>query len=319
VKSTVYSLCLLTLAATGCLEAPPPATRATAQPIRSGLSFERLDGTDVAGRFADRDTTIDFASHVDALVTAKLALRHGDVLISYDPKDGEAGTMTLDVRAEFDELDRLALGDFALALDRAFPYERDPEQRGGALLRTYAGLLESWDLGPMRLVTPVPLLPKEPNDGGGDPGPRPRPPAKNPPPPPPPAGAPPPPPGCQRADDNGVVILLACCGGGRPMPWQHDAGGECFTTNVNFCGIGSATSGDPLATACPGRCGPGCASLPLYTQDCLDHDLCLMHHPGLSSTDPTNSCGDELLEAVDDVAFVYASGAGFWIAAFCGI
>lgn len=43
-----------------------------------------------------------------------------------------------------------------------------------------------------------------------------------------------------------------------------------------------------------------------------------MHHQGLGSVDPTGSCGDEMLEAIDDVAFVYASGVGWFVSAVTG-
>jgi hypothetical protein len=47
-----------------------------------------------------------------------------------------------------------------------------------------------------------------------------------------------------------------------------------------------------------------------HTQDCLDHDLCLVHH-GISTfpgvVDTGGHCGDEILEAIDDFSYVYLS------------
>jgi hypothetical protein len=315
---SVSTFVVFTLASAGCFDSPVAPATASAQQAEGGaLWFDRLDGSDVVGTFEAHGVTIGIESHADKLVDAAFYLPNAKAFVSYDPSVGEAGTLTLDVSGDIEPIERDALGDLAVELDRVFPFEQDPDQRGGALLRTYAGLLEDWTIGPIHVVTPIPLLPKD--DGGGDhlPDPKERP-ARNPPPPPPPPGTPPPA-GCQVSDDDGVSLLYSCCGGGRNMLWQHDGIGECFTTNSNFCGANSATSGDPLATACPGRCGPGCSSYPVYTQDCLDHDLCLMHHTTLSSTDPTGSCGDELIDGIDDFAFIYFSGIhGWWEALTCG-
>jgi len=315
---TVSTFVVFTLASAGCLDGPVEPAIASAQQAEGGaLWFDRLDGNDVAGTFEDHGVTIGLESHADKLVDAAFYLPRAKVFVSYDPTVGEAGAMTLDVSGELEQIERDAFADLAVELADVFPFEKDPDQRAGALLRTYAGLLEDWTIGAQHIVSPIPLRPKDDTDGYNIPDPYERP-AKRPA-PPVGVGPLPDPPGCQVIDNDGVTLLYSCCGGGRSVLWQHDAIGECFTTNSNFCGAGSLTSGDPLATKCPGRCGSGCDSYPVYTQDCLDHDLCLMHHTTLSSTDPTGSCGDELLEAVDDFGFVYFSGIqGWWEALTCG-
>jgi hypothetical protein len=285
--------CLALLA--GCLDVEQSTT---SDPVSSGLVLEVVTPTDVSGEYLGYEGTVHLVAHTGPTVTAQLQLADTTIAVAYDPRIGAGGQMTLSVLGPLGQTDRDVLHELALALDRAFPWQGDPRQRSGALLRTYAGFMTDWTLGPTRdpIATAVPPYPQqEPGQqtgGGGGSG-----------------GTSPPP--CQVSDDDGVTLLPQCCNGGTLVNWQHDAYDHCFVTMTNMCGMGSASSGDPLATDCPGRCGSGCSAIPLYTQDCLDHDLCLMHHKGLGPTDPTGSCGDELREAVDDVAYVYASGAGF--------
>lgn len=122
-------------------------------------------------------------------------------------------------------------------------------------------------------------------------------------------------------DDDGATLLPGCCGGGAPLPWQHDAiaGGtvvHCFITETNFCGNASATSGDKLATSCPGRCGVGCAAFPGYFQDCLDHDLCVQED---APSGIGGLCNDEFNEAVNDFASAFVMWWGIlpWIPKGC--
>ena len=287
--------CFLALCLAGCLDQPTIDESTDEQAVSSGLILDRVTAYDVNGRFADGDQVMTLVGHAGPTITAELIGPKTTISVSFDPSQGEIGTMTFDIVGPLDQADRNVLHDLAYALDRAFPYQRDPGQRSGALLRSYAGFLAEWTLGPTHNVT-APLPPR--NGSGGDDDPKKHPPNEQVPPP------------CQQPDDDGVTVLPQCCNGGTVVAWQHDAYDHCFVTMNDVCGMSSATSGDPLATDCPGRCGLGCLSLPMYTQDCLDHDLCLMHHPGLGATDPTGSCGDELRDAVDDFVVVYLTGIG---------
>ena len=69
------------------------------------------------------------------------------------------------------------------------------------------------------------------------------------------------------------------------------------------------------APQCEGRCGAGCPCNSwycvnrYYTQDCLEHDVCLDNNPSDGSTDPfAPNCGDEWGNAADDVLFGSSSG-----------
>lgn len=69
------------------------------------------------------------------------------------------------------------------------------------------------------------------------------------------------------------------------------------------------------APACEGRCGAGCPCNSwycvnkYYTQDCLEHDVCLDNNPSDSSIDPfAANCGDEFGDATDDTLFGSSSG-----------
>lgn len=125
-------------------------------------------------------------------------------------------------------------------------------------------------------------------------------------------GSPPgnPPPGCQLdpGDNDGVVFMFWCCWSTDVFtPWDHDRPDTCLMTDNHRCGY----RGD-LLTPCAGRCGPGCASSPMYFQDCLDHDFCSdVENGGGGATDPFDrNCGDEFGEAVDDFAAIYAATFG---------
>jgi len=79
--------------------------------------------------------------------------------------------------------------------------------------------------------------------------------------------------------------------------WSDDRGdgkhSEYFKVNS------SPNSG----SQCLGRCGGGCDkwwAISSYTQDCLEHDICLWKNPGAPTTSPTGVCGDEWIEAADD-------------------
>lgn len=93
---------------------------------------------------------------------------------------------------------------------------------------------------------------------------------------------------CQVANDNGIVYF-PCTKKLRYL--NHDANGHCFLSENVWTGPGS--------TDCMGECGPSCAGLNFYTQDCGDHDRCGRVHGG--STNPWDAeCGDEYWDADDD-------------------
>jgi hypothetical protein len=291
------------VAAAGCV-APDDVESSTATQAVSGLEFEIDDDTDVAGAYYGGDLPLRFASHTEwgRSVQATIVVGETPIVLGYEGREYEDGVFSLDVRGRLDERERRTLLGFAMELDGVFPYERDVDQPNGALLRIYAGFLSEWTLGP----TPRPVLTrvnarmKEDPYTGGETGP-----GGGPWPVPPPT----PPGSCgEVTDDDGITVMPECCNGGGFVVWDHDAlPGECFHSQSNICGASSAYSGDSLATDCPGRCGPGCFSTPTYTRDCLEHDLCLMHHPGQSSTSSVGVCGDELGDAVNDVVFLYVA------------
>ena len=278
------------------------------------LTLDVSNEREIAGRYNGGDIALTFTSQLEPGVSVSASIEVGEAAIAvwYDAATGKHGAIGLDLQGRLGDRERAALAGFAGAMADMVPFPREGELDGpphAILLRDYAGFLSEWSAGPTEepIVTELPdqpMAPRDPGDetdgrGGGGPLPG--------------GGT------CgQAADDDGITLLPMCCNGGAVVPWQHDASNHCFTTMANTCGAASAASGDPLATSCPGRCGPGCAAYPVYTQDCLDHDLCIMHHPGLSSTDPSGSCGDELGEAVDDVAFLYGAQAGFIAMAFTG-
>lgn len=195
------------------------------------------------------------------------------------------------------------LDGFHTSLARIVPYpeegDLDPAGPHEQMLRDYAGFLSE---APMKIgdelrdtrITKEDIVEPKPD----------RPPPTLPP-------APPPPPPCSDVPDpDGVQVLNACCRGGTPMAWSHDAiSNHCFVTRANWCGIGAAVQSGPTGgfgdAQCPGRCGPGCAAIPGYTQDCLDYDYCFAH-------DGPERCGDEWTETIDDVAYTFVIGSA-WV------
>ncbi len=291
--------------AVGCSADQPVSVSASTQAIGDGLELEVSSPTAVAGQYAGETGVAHFKATAvwGDSVEATLEVGASRVDVRYAAREGENGTVTFSVAGKLEERDRATLAALASTLYDTFPYEGDPKQPTGALLRTFADYSSSWSIGPTEkpILVSLPARPRDDRD----------PEIPRDPTPPPPPQQPPPPPLCNlTGDDDGVSFLGQCCNGGTKALWQHDANNHCFVTASNTCGSRSITSGDPLATDCPGRCGSGCFSVPFYTQDCFDHDLCLMHHPGpggLANIDPTGSCGDELIEALDDFAFIYGN------------
>lgn len=314
---------------TACDDIETTDTTATTHVAREGaygLRLEVANETDVIGSFTTREGSVRFASHavVGRVVSASILVGETDIELSYDAMVGEAGQMSILVEGDLVDRERQTLRALAHELYLVFPYQRDATQPGGALVRTFSDYLADWTLGrtPEPLLVLPPARPKNdepivyggvgPGGGGSLP---------------PPATTPSPTPVCgDRIDDDGVKALVGCCDGGRVTEWSHDAApAECFQTARNMCGIDSATSGDPLATECPGRCGSDCDFLPFYTQDCLDHDLCLMHDPGQGPLQTSGSCGDELIDASNDFVYLYGWALGwapafdklYWMAEMC--
>jgi hypothetical protein len=302
---------LMTMTITGAAacagDATPIPTATDEQAATLGLHIDEATSTDVSGGYDTPEVRIWFAAHAEWRTTVRSSFVVGNVPIDvvYDAERGDGGELTIEVGGALDGPELQTLLDLATALDGAFPYERDAVQPGGAMLRTFAGLFGTWTLGPTREPMRVNIRPKEQEpitNGGTGPG------GPTPPPTPPPT----PTPTCPDiADDDFVMPLPWCCNGGTTVAWDHDGPNECFNRRFNTCGDRSAGSGEALATNCPGRCGPNCTSIPYYTQDCLEHDFCLMHDPGQQPLQSTGSCGDELFDAVDDFAFVYGATIGW--------
>lgn len=293
--------------AASCTSDDPAVVSATEQAVGDGLKLEVVSPTDVSGQFWGEYGTVRFSSHAvfGRTVTATMEVGESRISIAYDAREGEAGSMALDIRGPLLGRERMVLGEFARVLYDQFPEAGDARQPCAGLLRTYADYLEAWSLGPTnpKIVINIPArrLEEREHPIPGDPGP---------PPPKPPTGGGGP--ACNVTSDNDFVTELSqCCNGGAMVQWQHDSEDHCFTTGTNMCGWNSLTSGDPLATQCPGRCGNDCFPAPLHTQDCLDHDLCLVHHPGFA-LDPWGNCGDELLEAFDDFGYIYVGRLGWF-------
>jgi hypothetical protein len=114
----------------------------------------------------------------------------------------------------------------------------------------------------------------------------------------------------RMSGEDGVRVLpKECCTthGGFQVTYTHDACFHPMLTQPGRCGQTRYKAEDKY-DFCEGRCGVGCDAPPVYTQDCLDHDLCERHHEGHQS--PVSGglghhpdCGDEFLEAVDDALF----------------
>lgn len=111
-------------------------------------------------------------------------------------------------------------------------------------------------------------------------------------------------PACGPEEDGQVGIRElpnACCTAvppGADAEYQHDACRHPLTNLHGKCGwTQSADTGG--RTWCQGRCGQGCIAADIYTQDCLDHDLCEGHD------DPAQDCTDEWWEAADDFSYIY--------------
>jgi hypothetical protein len=80
-----------------------------------------------------------------------------------------------------------------------------------------------------------------------------------------------------------------------------------YGTASTFYWTGSAWSTTPYNHAawpyeygnCFGRCGADCGSGHVYSQDCLDHDICVRNGHSLASF----WCDDEFVDCVDDTTF----------------
>lgn len=129
----------------------------------------------------------------------------------------------------------------------------------------------------------------------------------------------------QSGDDDGLT-LISCCGGmGGAVeidwPETHDACGHWLREAPRVCGWRQAAA-RPLINECEGRCGQKCSALPVYSQDCFDHDWCT-HRPDDGHTDlPAHlqmlhpDCGDEFWEATDDTLSIYLNPINWFFS--CG-
>ena len=93
-----------------------------------------------------------------------------------------------------------------------------------------------------------------------------------------------------------------CAAIGTTQAVSYDIDGITYsdTVTVGPCGSGS----------CLGRCGAGCSGIGrgmIFTQDCLNHDVCCDRlaelHPGAGCSSLLGECGDEWNNAVDDFLF----------------
>lgn len=102
---------------------------------------------------------------------------------------------------------------------------------------------------------------------------------------------------CRRADQDyragttTVPRYFLCTT--RKRHNEHDTSFHCMKGRFNNSG--------PRAAYCTGRCGKGCGNqngYGVYTQDCLDHDICVGFH-GYSAP----GCQDEFKETWDDASW----------------
>lgn len=118
-------------------------------------------------------------------------------------------------------------------------------------------------------------------------------------------------------EDHGLTILSQCCGGAEVLAC-HDACNHGGRNDLVACGV---------RKYCDGACGQHCEAIQIYTQDCLNHDVCAHHQAGHCDLthewyELTNhkDCGNEYRAATDD--FLKISVAPFffpplwgWVAA----
>lgn len=99
---------------------------------------------------------------------------------------------------------------------------------------------------------------------------------------------------CRRGDQDyrrGPITKYFGCRN-KTRANQHDTLLHCMRTYYTYSG--------PCSYRCTGRCGAGCGNqngYGVYTQDCLDHDVCVAHH-GYAVA----GCQDEFKETWNDVS-----------------
>ncbi len=113
----------------------------------------------------------------------------------------------------------------------------------------------------------------------------------------------------KTAHQGVTKVSKSHCGGDGVtcLPGTHGTAKAYYDKyNSGTCLAQSATYGNSW---CAGRCGAGCPSNNWwelikdddYTQDCFDHDMCVVHFDEGNGPDETH-CGDEFEEAADDYA-----------------
>lgn len=291
------------LASCGTDETAGAIATVTSPPDDRGLRFDTLNDKELVASYESKLGTAKLGAVVESdTKLSALADVNGTLVEIYATSD-DGGHVGFRVHGGvLDEAAHGLLDEVHGLLVQQYPYPGEGDEHDATpphvqLLRSYVGFLSE---APMRMRdelydTRLDAVDRREIRQKADPPREPPPPA--------------PPPCSDVADNDGVTLLTSCCNGGAPVPWQHDnlPDGHCFTTMVNWCGNLSPTTGDALATSCPGRCGPGCANFPGYYQDCLDHDLCAMHDaPSSLAVTPDGGCGDEWQDAVDDFAISYS-------------
>ena len=269
------------------------------EPSREGgnLVIDALNDFEFGGSFESELGLVKFSAYRESETKLTAQALINDTLIDIYATSEDTGHVGFWVHGgKLDENAHQLLAAVHLQLADLFPYPQEgakldetPQHVG--LLRNYLGFLSE---APMRLPDEFydTRIGAEDRIRIGEPT---TPPKPTTPPPAPPCG--------EVGDNDGVTLLPQCCNGGTTIAYQHDdlPGGHCFMTLGDVCGTSSPVG-------CAGRCGPGCTALPPYFQDCMDHDLCLVHDGGGGGLTPSGKCGDEWWDAADD----FAVDAAYW-------
>lgn len=141
-----------------------------------GLTLEISNETQIAGRYVEADTVVEFASEAVPGQAVSVHMTAGSVpiLVWYLASGGEEGAIGLDVQGRLGDRERAALAGFSQAMAEMapFPAEKEATEDGPpqiAILRDYAGFLGQWtaDATEEPVVT---MLPDGTTGGGsGDP------------------------------------------------------------------------------------------------------------------------------------------------------
>jgi hypothetical protein len=98
----------------------------------------------------------------------------------------------------------------------------------------------------------------------------------------------------RSCNDDGVKCMSGS--GGWANAYYDKSGGSCIATYQKY---------GKNAAYCAGRCGAGCKWWDQnYTQDCFDHDMCVILEGGSNYSDNPH-CGDEFWHADDDYVVTY--------------